>query len=259
MASGPSLNPPHSAPCCASRITSRTIASSRSGGRSRSSCMATRTRSSSAMQRGVVVKLYLLDPCRVQPLVADDGSIFYQLNSDNLSGPCAASHGAGARDHPRPLQLHLPPAGRRLAAVRLRHGRADRAAHPGQPVRFLRKRQQPGRRADGAGCDQQRDRAAPLRSLEHRVHRRGRRQDRGAGRRAQVRADADVGRRVAAHRAVALDGRGGGLLLPCALLQDRRPAAAVPERRDPEPDLLQRLLAIADRVDGAVPRRRASA
>ena len=36
--------------------------------------------------RGVVVKLYLLDPCRVQPLVADDGTIFYQLNSDNLSG-----------------------------------------------------------------------------------------------------------------------------------------------------------------------------
>jgi len=37
-------------------------------------------------QRGVVVALYLLDPTRVQVLVADDGSVYYQLNQDNLSG-----------------------------------------------------------------------------------------------------------------------------------------------------------------------------
>jgi len=36
--------------------------------------------------RGVVTGLYILDPGLVQPLVAPDGSIFYQLGQDNLSG-----------------------------------------------------------------------------------------------------------------------------------------------------------------------------
>ncbi len=36
--------------------------------------------------RGVVVKMYVLDWRLVTPLVADDGSVFYQLNTDNLSG-----------------------------------------------------------------------------------------------------------------------------------------------------------------------------
>lgn len=36
--------------------------------------------------RGVVTALFLLDPCRVQPLVAPDGSVFYELREDNLSG-----------------------------------------------------------------------------------------------------------------------------------------------------------------------------
>ncbi len=36
--------------------------------------------------RGVVVALYVLDPGLVQPLIAPDGSIFYQLGQDNLSG-----------------------------------------------------------------------------------------------------------------------------------------------------------------------------
>jgi HK97 family phage portal protein len=35
--------------------------------------------------RRVVVKLYVLDPTRVQPLVAPNGAVFYQLNSDDLS------------------------------------------------------------------------------------------------------------------------------------------------------------------------------
>jgi HK97 family phage portal protein len=35
--------------------------------------------------RGVVTKLYVLDPTRVTPLVADDGSIFYELQTDTLS------------------------------------------------------------------------------------------------------------------------------------------------------------------------------
>lgn len=36
--------------------------------------------------RKVVVGLYILDPCRVQPMVTDSGDIFYQLQGDNLNG-----------------------------------------------------------------------------------------------------------------------------------------------------------------------------
>lgn len=36
--------------------------------------------------RGVVTALYILDPTRVQVLVAPDGSVFYQLSADNLAG-----------------------------------------------------------------------------------------------------------------------------------------------------------------------------
>lgn len=36
--------------------------------------------------RGVVVKLYVLDPTLVTPLVSDDGSVFYQLSKDPLGG-----------------------------------------------------------------------------------------------------------------------------------------------------------------------------
>lgn len=35
---------------------------------------------------GLVEKLYVLDPDRVWPLVGDDGSVFYRLSADNLSG-----------------------------------------------------------------------------------------------------------------------------------------------------------------------------
>lgn len=35
--------------------------------------------------RGVVVALYVLNPDRVQPLVSDDGQVFYRLSKDNLS------------------------------------------------------------------------------------------------------------------------------------------------------------------------------
>lgn len=35
--------------------------------------------------RGVVTKLYVLDPTRVTPLVAPDGSVYYQVQSDDLS------------------------------------------------------------------------------------------------------------------------------------------------------------------------------
>jgi HK97 family phage portal protein len=36
--------------------------------------------------RNIVWALHVLDPARVQPLVADDGSVFYRLSSDNLAG-----------------------------------------------------------------------------------------------------------------------------------------------------------------------------
>lgn len=36
-------------------------------------------------QRGVVVAEYILDPCRVLPLITPDGSVYYQLSSDNLN------------------------------------------------------------------------------------------------------------------------------------------------------------------------------
>jgi HK97 family phage portal protein len=35
--------------------------------------------------RGLVVALYVLDPIRIWPLVADNGSVFYRLGADNLS------------------------------------------------------------------------------------------------------------------------------------------------------------------------------
>ncbi len=36
--------------------------------------------------RGIVTALYILDPCRVTPLIAPDGSVFYDLGQDWLAG-----------------------------------------------------------------------------------------------------------------------------------------------------------------------------
>jgi HK97 family phage portal protein len=36
--------------------------------------------------RKAVVAMYILDPTRTKPLVADDGSVYYQINRDNLAG-----------------------------------------------------------------------------------------------------------------------------------------------------------------------------
>ena len=36
--------------------------------------------------RGIVVAMYILDPARTTPLVGDDGSVWYRLSADNLSG-----------------------------------------------------------------------------------------------------------------------------------------------------------------------------
>ncbi|WGR59977.1 phage portal protein [Paracoccus ferrooxidans] len=35
--------------------------------------------------RGVVMQMHILDPARVKPLIADDGSVFYEIQPDNLS------------------------------------------------------------------------------------------------------------------------------------------------------------------------------
>jgi HK97 family phage portal protein len=37
-------------------------------------------------QRGVVTSLYVLDPARVKPLVAPDGSVYYELQTNDLAG-----------------------------------------------------------------------------------------------------------------------------------------------------------------------------
>lgn len=37
-------------------------------------------------ERGVVKRLYILDPTRTRPLVSDEGDVFYELNTDNLTG-----------------------------------------------------------------------------------------------------------------------------------------------------------------------------
>jgi HK97 family phage portal protein len=49
-------------------------------------------------QRGVVVALYVLNPQRVKALVADDGSVFYDLNTDNISGLQQARAGVPASE-----------------------------------------------------------------------------------------------------------------------------------------------------------------
>lgn len=36
-------------------------------------------------ERGFIVALYILDPCKVTPLIAEDGGIYYQLSEDRLS------------------------------------------------------------------------------------------------------------------------------------------------------------------------------
>lgn len=37
-------------------------------------------------KRGIVVKLYVLDPCLVKVLVSDNGDVFYELSTDKLTG-----------------------------------------------------------------------------------------------------------------------------------------------------------------------------
>lgn len=48
--------------------------------------------------RGVVVAMYVLDPNRVKPLVAQDGAVYYELARDDLSGLPGTSVTAPARE-----------------------------------------------------------------------------------------------------------------------------------------------------------------
>ncbi|HEY8355159.1 MAG TPA: phage portal protein [Methylophilaceae bacterium] len=63
--------------------------------------------------RGVVVALYILDASHVTPLVADDGSIYYELKKDNLSGVQSESVTVPASEiiHDRMNCLYHPLAG----------------------------------------------------------------------------------------------------------------------------------------------------
>lgn len=40
--------------------------------------------------RGFIVKMYILDPARVTPLIAKDGGVYYQLQADSLAGQAEA-------------------------------------------------------------------------------------------------------------------------------------------------------------------------
>lgn len=65
--------------------------------------------------RGVVVRLYVLDPCRVKPLVSDSGDIFYELSADRTNllpdgNPNGENLVVPAREiiHDREVCLHHP-------------------------------------------------------------------------------------------------------------------------------------------------------
>jgi HK97 family phage portal protein len=49
-------------------------------------------------ERNVVTALYVLDPCRVTPLVAPDGSVYYQLHAHDLAGLPDGDIGVPARE-----------------------------------------------------------------------------------------------------------------------------------------------------------------
>lgn len=65
-------------------------------------------------ERNVVIKMYVLDPCRVKPLVSDSGDVFYELQTDrtNLIGDAKESENVivPAREiiHDREIALHHP-------------------------------------------------------------------------------------------------------------------------------------------------------
>lgn len=55
---------------------------------------------------GNVRRLHILDPCRVRPLVAPDGAVFYQLGDDNLAGIESVTAPASEIIHDRTPLFH---------------------------------------------------------------------------------------------------------------------------------------------------------
>ena len=64
--------------------------------------------------RGVVTELYILDPCRVQPMVTDSGAVYYQLQTDALNT----------------LPPNYPTAGLLVQASEIIHDRCITIHHP---------------------------------------------------------------------------------------------------------------------------------
>jgi hypothetical protein len=100
--------------------------------------------------RGMVRRLYLLDPRRVTPMVTAEGDVYYNVGGDDLIAAAAGRHRAGQRGHPRPARHAVASAGRRVA----HHGlRLERDAGPEDPAEqrdVLREHEPPERHADRA-------------------------------------------------------------------------------------------------------------
>ena len=59
-------------------------------------------------ERGVVSNLYVLDPSRVTPLIAEDGAVYYDLKGDNLIGISSSDAGPGHLVVPAREIIHDP-------------------------------------------------------------------------------------------------------------------------------------------------------
>jgi hypothetical protein len=99
-----------------------------------------RTRLKERDGRGVVTALYLLDPTRVQPMVAPNGNVYYAIQQDVLSGMPEPSGRAGARDHPRSDLPAVSPALRAVTRVCVRPCRHAGAEDHSQHDAALRER-----------------------------------------------------------------------------------------------------------------------
>ena len=103
-------------------------------------------------ERNVVVRLYILDPVKTKPKVAPDGSVFYELNADNLSGlPLPVVVPASEIIHDVNVRLYHPLCGvSPLLAAAL-----QRRAGPGHPepieLAVLQQRRAAWRRAHAPG------------------------------------------------------------------------------------------------------------
>ena len=175
--------------------------------------------------RGVVTALYVLDPCRVKPLVAPDGSVYYELQTNDLAGipTTGGPLVVPAREiiHDRWNCAFHPLVGLSplyACGGAARQGLAMQAA---QYVVLLERR--PAERdADRADRDRSGNRQAALETW----HCARRRQDRHRRQRHEVRSGRLVGRRVAMDRAGGLDGENDRRLFRRADLDGRLAASS---------------------------------